>query len=90
MLTVNSAIVSLIRDGYENNNERAWNLRALRYALLLSSSLWELMEMFPGKVGWLVYFILLRHNEQALLPSCLDKWIVQALTKRRRKERNIT
>ena len=43
--------------------------------------------------GWLVgiiYFILLRQNEQALLPSCLDKWIVQAFTKRRRKERNIT
>ena len=32
-------------------------------------------------VGWLVHFILLPQNEQALLPSCLDKWIVQALTK---------
>ena len=50
------AATSVIRryDSHFNNtrklNERAWKLRALRYALLLSSScmLLELMEIFPG------------------------------------------
>ena len=38
------------------SNERAWKLRALRYALLLSSScmLSELMEMFSPLIGYII------------------------------------